>query len=127
MGVDLNKPGLYRASIELLTLFACSWLAAVLIDPTTPGINVNPFGLKWFVVTFLERGLIFVGGPFFLIFFALWVLTRAILRKVDYWKSYRTALYAAAIWTVLGNYGLLYGKCRSDAPIPICKVLWFVP
>jgi hypothetical protein len=121
--VSENRVSLRKASLEVLALVTVAWIINIFIEPDPPGVNVTPFGLKWFVYTYLMAAIVSVFAPFLVALLVGLVIFSIVLRKANYGQVYRSALILAAIWTVLGNYGLWYGKCREAHSIDQCQMV----
>jgi len=102
------SPGFMNAvATAALAIFA--WMAFVLIE----GERLRRFfdwgddRLKWFAAGFAPAFTIFVATPLVIVFPIAWLSSRQPS------LSYRIALCAAAVWTVLSLLGLWYGHANS--------------
>jgi hypothetical protein len=121
--VSENGASFRKASLQLFALTSVAWISNILIQPEPPGVNVIPFGPKWLVYTYLMAAIVFVFTPFLIVLFVGLVVFRFGLRKANCRQAYRAAFIVAAIWAMLGNYGLWYGKCREDHSLDQCQIV----
>jgi hypothetical protein len=111
--VDENRTRFRKAGLELLALISIAWFVNVLIEPDPPGVNVVHFSLKWFVYTYLMTAIVFVLTPFLIVLVVGSTVQKIVTHHINFWQSYRYAFIGAAIWAMLGNYGLWYGKSQQ--------------
>ena len=66
--------------------------------------------------------IVFVLAPFLMVLAIGSIVQKILARKMNFWQLYRYAFTSAAIWTMLGNYGLWYGKsqqaCSTSFTLP---------
>jgi hypothetical protein len=73
-----------------------------------PTFNVQPFGAKWFAVTFVTGAL--PSLLVLLLTFLLSWLIGAVRGRPDPWRSYRDGLIVASVFTLLINLGMWFSQ-----------------
>ena len=112
--VDENRAKFRKAGLELLALITIAWLVNIFIERDPTGVNVILFSIKWFVYTYSMAAIVFVLASFLMVLVIGSIVQKLLARKLNFWQLYRYAFISAAIWTMLGNYGLWYGKFQQD-------------
>lgn len=113
--MKLSTSGIFLILFGLVT---ATWLARVIIDPSTPGVNVYRFGAKWFVYTYVTAfGVLLL--PFAAIFLICAIVTTFGTRNYRFALS--IALVVTALWAAVGTYGFWYATCRENHSVAYCQ------
>jgi len=116
---------LLRGVALSLTATTTSWVIGLFTDPlllAAHGLNIEQFGLKWFVYTYI-MGAMILAAPFLCIFVVAALLHLIFSRKRNYWGPFRFSLGAAVFVALMLHYGNWYGACRANHPVSACQLV----